>query len=658
MKNLTLLFAGALAVSALGCRCGTGTNTTLPDLIATPTAVSFEACPTKDEANQPVPDVFPDTKKVLISNRNRVGAGVTYTITGAGAANFTLAAGLPTDIGSLGEIEVPISFSPTARGDVRAELVVDDQTDDTENPVVTLIGTGTNLPSQATIETAPQKMDKSGFLTCTDQSPLSDCIVEFPDTLMDQEVTMQLKIRNKGCPALKITGLEFETASGDTQGFSVASPAVLPSVQAPLLLSTANGTEETIITLRFTATDDGSGAATQGRYGTLIIKSNDPLYGDGSRNPARISLQGNAVKPSMYVTPTSCNFADTLNANLPAACGNDPRVANKANFRVTNDGATAITISSVKFKSSGTTTSSNSRFSVTGNIQGQTIQPNSSANLEVTAVDNPLLVIDQLELVADLAGLGAGSGGKVVLSVVSGIKPCLTTDPVNEINFGDPAEELTAKTLKISNAAGCGTLTISSVTASGSQYSLIDPIIPPNSTIPAGGSLETTVQYKRPPSGGIQLGDVRIVSNDTDFGPPEYKVILLQSNASFDAIPQANLSACEPAELVNDPDCALGDQNTAAFNLSMISPDEITLSGVTSTDNGMVKEYRFALLPPFPSGVTTAVLANHGVKITTNKTKLTIPSGAVGTYRVGLEVWDDRGQKSGSTATMTINIYP
>lgn len=657
MKNLTLLLVGVLAASTIGCRCDPGTNTTLPDLVATPTAVSFEACPTKDESNNPVADVFPDTKKVLINNRNRVSAGVTYSITGAGAAAFTLGAGLPTDIGSLGEIEVPISFAPTARGDVRAELVVDDQTDETENPVVTLIGTGTNLPSQATIETGPEKLDKTGFMTCTPDSPLSDCIVEFPDTLMDQEVTMQLKIRNRGCPALKISALEIETSAGDTQGFSVASPAVLPSMQAPLLLSTANGTEETVITLRFTATDDGSGAATQGRYGTLIIKSNDPTYGDGSRNPARISLQANAVKPSMYVTPTSCNFADTLNSALASACGNNPRVANKANFRVTNDGATAISISSVKFKSSGTTTSSNSRFSVTQNIQGQTIQPNSSASLEVTAVDNPLLVLDQLEVVADIAGQGAGSGGKVTLSVVSGIKPCLTTDPADSINFGDPTDELTAKTLKISNGMGCGTLTLSSITASGSQYSLIDPIIPPNSTIPAGGSLETTVQYKRPPSGGIQLGDVRIVSNDTDFGPPEYKVILLQSNASFDPIPIAGLTACSPAELVNDPDCALGAQTSAAFNLSMISPDEITLSAATSTDNSMVKEYRFQLRPPLPAGVATSVLANHGVKITQNKTKLTIPSGAVGTYRVGVEVWDDRGQQSGM-ATMTINIYP
>lgn len=657
MKNLSLLLAGALAASTLGCRCGPGTNTTLPDLVATPTAVSFEACPTKDEDGNAVPDVFPDTQKVLISNRNRVSAGLSLSIRGAGASAFAIGAGVPMDIGSLGEVEVPISFSPTTRGDVRAELVVDDQTDDTENPVVTLIGTGTNLPSQASIETAPQKMDKSGFMTCTADSPLSDCIVEFPDTLMDQSTTMQLKIRNKGCPALKITDLSIETASGSTEGYSIDVAGSLPSAAAPLILSTANGTEETIITLRFTAEDDGSGASTQGRYATLVIKSNDPLFGDGSRNPARISLQANAVKPSMYVTPTSCNFTNTLDG-----CGNSPRVPNQARFRVTNDGSTPLTISSVKFLSSGTTTSATNRFSVTTNIQGQTIAANMSADLIVTEVDMPLLVQDRLEIVADLQGQGAGSGGKVVLAVTSGIKPCMTTEPANTIDFGDPQEELTARTLRIRNGTGCGTLTISSVTVSGAQYSLLDPKIPPNTTVAPGAWAEATVQYRRPPSGGIQLGDVTIVSNDTDFGAPEYMKVLLQSNASFDPVPIAALTACSAAQIINDPDCTMGPENNAAFMLSQLNnttpPRELTLSGAKSTDNNRVAEYRFTLLPGSPSGVTTAALANHGQRITANKTKLTIPAGAVGTYRVGLEVWDDRGQRSGSTAVMTINVYP
>jgi len=98
--------------------------------------------------------------------------------------------------------------------------------------------------------------------------------------------------------------------------------------------------------------------------------------------------------------------------------------------------------------------------------------------------------------------------------------------------------------------------------------------------------------------------------------------------------------------------------SSAAFNLSMINPDEITMSGAKSTDNVRVAEYRFTLLPPFPGGASGAALANNGMKITANKTKLTIPSGATGTYRVGLEVWDDRGQQSAASSIMTVNVYP
>jgi hypothetical protein len=600
--------------------------------------------------------VFPDLKKLKINNQGKVAGDLAMSLSGAGAANFMLGAGLPTSIDRQSEVEIPISFSPTAKGDVRADLLIDDKTDDTPNPVVTLIGTGVNLPSQPSIETAPQKKDATGFLTCTADTPLSDCTLEFPDTLLDQSATLQIKIRNRGCPALKVTALQIDGSSnpGTNDGFTLETPSVSPSETSPLVLSTADGTDETVLTLRFTATEDGTGATTQAHYAVLTIKSNDPLYGDGFANPARLTIQANAVKPSIYVTPTSCNYTNTMDS-----CGNTPRVADKAKFTVTNDGSTPILISGVRFRSSGGTTSSDNRFSITTNIQGRTLQPTASASIEVSDVDMPLLVSDQLEIVADIPGQGVGSGGTVVVSVISGIKPCLSTDPMDAIDFGDPMDELSAKVLTIRNGANCGTLVLNQMTISTQPFfSFIDPIVAPNTTLPAGGSIQATVQYKRPTSGGMQLADLKIISNDTDYGAPQYKLLLLQSNAAFDPIPSASLTACAPAALVNDPECLLGMSSSAAFNLSMINPDEITMSGAKSTDNVRVAEYRFTLLPPFPGGASAAALANNGMKITTNKTKLTIPSGATGTYRVGLEVWDDRGQQSAASSIMTVNVYP
>ncbi|MFT3707550.1 MAG: hypothetical protein QM817_07755 [Archangium sp.] len=657
MKNLSFLVAAVALIS--GCKCQPPITMNKPDIVATPTAISFSACPTRDENGMTVQGVFPDRKKVKLNNQGKVGTPLSFAISGAGASSFAFGSedgGFPASIDSLGETELELAFSPSAKGDVRADLTIDDKTDGTDNPIVTLIGTGVNLPSQPLIETAPQKADKSGFLLCTADTPISDCTLEFPDTLMDQSATLQLKIRNKGCPALKITALEIDGSSnpGTNDGFTVDSPSILPSTGTPFVLSTADGTDETTITLRFTAVDDNSGVPSQQHIAVLTIKSNDPINGDGFANPARLTIQANAVKPSIYVSPTSCNYTNAMDN-----CGFSTRTPHKAQFRVTNDGSTPIQISSVKFRSSGTTTSSDQRFSVTTNIQGQTLQATNSATIEVTEVDMALLVSDQLEIVADIPGMGAGSGGTVVVSVISGIKPCLTTEPMDTVDFGDPADELSAKLVTIKNGMGCGTLVISNIAVSQQPFfSLIDPMIPPGTQLPQGGMIQATVQYRRPSTGGQQLADMRIVTNDTDYGAPQYKLLLLQSNASLDSFPIAGLTSCQPAQLVNDPNCLMGSQNSGAYNLAMINPDEITLSGATSTDDNMVSQYRFVLRPPFPGGASAAALENNGMWITSNKAKLTIPPGATGTYFLLLDVKDSRGQQSPASSTMTINIYP
>lgn len=656
MKTFKLLICGVAAASIVGCRCGGGTNQVLPDYLATPAALSFEACPTKDETGKPVPDVFPDAKKVTIENRSKTGAGLKLSITGADADAFKVLAGdagVPTSIGSLSSVEIPISFSPTKKGDLRAELVIDDEYDGTDDQKVTLVGTGKNLPAQASIETAPAKpTGQTGFFTCQEGSPLADCSLEFPDTLFEQSSTMQLKIRNKGCPTLKITGLEIESAGGDTQGFTIDQPAQLPSSTTPILLSTADGTDEITVIVRFTPTDDGSG--NNQRFASLKILSNDPLYGDGFAAPARIALNANALKPSIYTSPTFCDFSNPLDT-----CGNAMKVTDKALFRVTNDGNTSIRIDSVKFKSTGGSSGTGGRFTITQNVEGNTIAAGMSANLEITHNDMPLYVTDQIEIVATIPGQGTGSGGTVVVAVYGGKKPCLTTEPIDQINFMNPMQELSAQPFRVKNGANCGTLVVNEVSIDTSPFfSLIDPVIPPNSQIPAGGQLETTVQYKRPPSGGMQLGTLRVKTNDTDFGPPQYKIVQLYSASPLDQVPIASLTACTPPQIINDPQCTMGSSMGMSVNLSMIMPKEITLSGKNSTDDNMVKEYRFKLLPPFPPNVTSAALAGNDTKVMTPTTKLTIPAGGTGLYRVSLEVWDDRGQKSGNTAVMNINVYP
>ncbi len=661
MKTSRLL-AVALAVAAVsGCRCDPNTSALRPEYVANPTALAFEACPTKDETGRPVTDVFPDTQKVTISNRGKIGAGLKLSFTGLDTGAFKLGGTPPTALGALEEIELPVQFSPDKKGDLRAELVIDDEFENTPNQTVTLVGTGKNLPAQATIETAPQKQDKTGFLTCQDGSPLSDCTVEFPQTLYGESATMQLKIRNKGCPALKVTSLEIAGSSGGTEGFVIESPAQLPSATSPILLSTADGTDEITVTLRWTPEDDGSG--NNFKSATLVVKSNDPLYGDGFAQPGRLVLSGEAIKPSIYTTPGLCDFS-----NAADLCGNTTKVTDRAKFRITNDGNSAVRLDTTKFGNGSSTASANSRFSIVTAVEGTVLQPTQGVDLLVAHTDAPLYVNDQLTVEASLQPGGAtGSAGKVVINLFGGRKPCMTTDPLDQMNFQNPAAELTAQPLKIRNGATCGTLIVDSVAIDTNPFfSLIDPLIPAGTQIAAGGERETTVQYRRPASGGQQVGTLRIRSNDSDFGPPSYKLVQLLSDSPLDQVPVAAITGCIPANLLNDPQCSLGSTGSMSVNYSTITPKEVTVSGVNSYDpdpaapggKKAVTGYRFKLLPPFPSGVTTAALAGHDTKVATPTTKLTLPAGSTGLFRISLQVYDDRNQQSGNTAILNVNVYP
>lgn len=646
----------SLALALSGCNCKEGGPAVLkPVYTPKPLSLSFSACPTQDENGAKVSDVFPDTQKLSISNESRARGGLALSLSGPGAANFDLGTQLPTAINGLEKVDIPISFSPTGQGDVRAELTIDDQTDGTDNAVVSLLGSGIALPARPFLETSPQQADLS-FVECTADTPIFQCELNFPDTLMDQSNTLQLKIRNKGCPSLKVSELEIQGLSnpGTTDGFTIDSPAVLPSSTSPMILSAADGTDEIVITVRFSAAEDGTKASSQAHNAVLLIKSNDarPDIASAMGNPAVLQLRANAIKPNLYVSPSSCNFGNTQDT-----CGNTPREAHKATFRI-NNGDFPVLISSVRFKSSGALTSSNTRFSVTKNIAGQTLAAHATGTIEVTEVDQPLLVSDQLEVVADIPGMSAGSAGTVVAAVYSGIKPCLTTDPPDVVDFGDPQDELTTRTVKIQNGAGCGVLVVESVSTSTQPFfSVTAPLISPNAQVPAGGSVDTVVQYKRPASGGTQLADLKIVTNDTDYAPPQNKLLILQANAAFDARPIAVLTACSPAELASDATCATGHQASATYALNAIAPDEITLSAVNSSDDHQVTEYQFKMIPPIPPGASTSALANHGIKGTSPSTKLTIPSGVTGNYRFALDVFDNRGQQSLSSL-ITITVAP
>jgi hypothetical protein len=647
LKNFSsLLFVALVANVTAGCRCGTATTSLKPDYL-TPGSVSFEACPSRDEAGNPVADVFGTRGVVSIQNQGKAAGQLLATITGSDGAAFAIAPGAPTTVGPLALVDVPLT--PARKGALTAQLEVDDG--EGGHSTVQLKGLGKDLPARPRLETAPQT-GPATFSTCQDGSPLFDCTLQFPDTLFNQSSTLTLKLRNTGCPTLKITDLAIESTRGDTQGFTIDSPA-LPSVGAPLLLNTADGTNELAVTVRFTPTDDNTGNL--GRLAALVITSNDAMYGDGAAGPARLSLEGQATKPSLSGAPNGCDLANALD---PCGYATAQQPHDRARFVITNEGNTALVVSKVSFASTGTSSSADGRFTVAQNVEGQTLAPSASATLEVLHQEQPVYVTDHLDVVADIPGQGPGSGGMTSVSIAGGKKPCLTPSPRDQLDFMNPQTELSTRTIAISNGAGCGGLVLRAIAVDPNPFfSLIAPLIAENTMVAAGAQVEATVQFHRPVSGGAQLATLRLQSNDPDFAPPQGKGVQLYSQAPLDLLPTAALTACGPTALTTDPTCTKGVTSHFSARLSALSPPEVVLSGVNSTDDTSVAEYRFTLLN-FPAGVTTAALRSSGVRGTVNQTVLTVPPAGTGTYRVQLEVWDNRGQRSGIAAAIDLNLYP
>jgi hypothetical protein len=680
------LFALTAVATALGCRCGgPDTRDSIPDLRAEDmngavlTVIDATACPTIDEEMRPVRDVFPDVKLVRITNNGRALAKAKLSFTGRDAASFELRAPggdggafvrvttpYEVDIDRQSTLDVQVAFSPRVRGAATAELVIDDQVaETTTDPVVSLVGTGLDLPSQPKLETGVEYED-GGFSECTDQSILTDCELSYPLVQFDTATTRKIVIRNRGCPALKVNSIKVASDLSGTPSpdFRLVAPQE-PSETSPLSLNKADGTDRIEATIEFRPTDTGPG--NELRTAFVIIDTNDLENTMPNRQPGVVGLRGEGLRPALSATPTSCDFS--RDSDL---CGNMPKVANRARFVVRNDGNGAVRISEVQFKSSGNATSGqNGRFTLVSNPNGMTIMPGGSIPVEVTHDDMPLYVIDEL-ILRSVFVQGNVTAGDVSFALFGGRQPCL--DTVDEVNFNNPMTPMSAQPFFIRNqrrfpdggtdSSQCGALILNQVGMDPSPFfSIIDPKIAPNTQVPPGGMVETAIQYNRPASGGMQVGKLKIVSNDPFFGPPVgTKEINVISASPFDPPPQAVLKGCVPAMLINDPNCSVsGLENQMTVNLSTITanPKTVTVSGFDSTDfdgtmMGKPTEYQFRLNNPIPAGAMASNLMPN-TRGAADRAVLTLPGP--GLYRVSLQVWDRRGQAS-QPVNLNVNVLP
>jgi hypothetical protein len=83
-----------ISISLLGCKPKI-VDPIVPQFVAKPTAVSFEACPNKNEQMAIVNDVFPDLKKFKIENQGKALGTLKMSLAGTDAAAFKIAPGAP-----------------------------------------------------------------------------------------------------------------------------------------------------------------------------------------------------------------------------------------------------------------------------------------------------------------------------------------------------------------------------------------------------------------------------------------------------------------------------------------------------------------------------------------------------------------------------------
>lgn len=650
------LSVAALVLAFSACNCpGGGTDRVDPDLIAHPVALSFETCPTLDENRQPVADVFPVQQTFKLDNLANAGAPITFNITGAGAERFKLV-DPPESIGSFGSVDVTVEFTPVAQGDALATLEIDDGVEDTEVVRVTLVGTGTNLPAQPTM--------KFSFETAVGTNEFQECVegllcqVVFPDTYFGENASLKMKIRNVGCPALKVNSLTIEPSTfggGTSIAYSLDQPTVPPTVGNPTLLTIADGTQELDAAVRFLPDNDGSGDGQ--RYAIFTIQTNSTQVFDQGEAPGtmRVLLAGRGSEPAVYATPSFCDFtddADLCGGNKVPTTGND----RMAVFQVINGGDSEVVIDTIRFAEpfSG-------RFSFgEQNPQGMTLQAGQSAPLQVHYNDASTYVIDHIEITAMRPGGTPGDAGFARIRISGGVQPALTTAPRIELSFSDVPDRVAVKPLDICNEAGAGDLVLQSVQIvqgafNGTTGFRLNSAPAANAVLRGGECVTTEVQLTRPVSGGLQAGTLEIRSNDLAYAAG-YRVTLL-SELPLDQLPVAHIEG--PG----------GETTAFSVSLASLNPKRMTLIGSKSYDppgNGPVAEYRWYIARqpngPGAAATLTDLETPAGPDIQGMKSadyaevNLNFAPDRVGEYRIVLTVFDSAGQKSASDGEIRILV--
>ena len=640
------------AAGMAACECQSRAISLTPALSAHPPALYFSACPARDQNDRPVEGVAPDRQIVTLQNIGKTTATLSYALRGSGARQFAIAPETRVDsLASGGSAEVAVFFTPIQRGDVTAELVIDDGAQATEPLVVPLIGTGSALPAQPTIEVLYEQPDTATFTACMPSisGAVENCFMQWPSTFYGESRTLKLVVKNVGCGPMNVTELKLEpyAVPGQLQYF-LDAPQILPSPLTPITLPNAAAVE---LSVRFAPAADAS-AQSDSRFALLTIGTN------AANGPASwVVLQGEALVPSCYLTPSRCDFTspeDTCGGTKTPAGGNPTA----AFFHITNGGNAPVLIESVSFRDPN-----NGRFALgSRNPVGKILARAQSEVLDVTYADAPLYVIETLDV---RCRAGTANAGNPSATVAGGVLPCLSTTPDLQLDFSGAATQVSTQPVQICNGAGCGVLDIRRVeivqNLGGTFFTIVPATNPTGQKVQPGACTSVEVQLSRPVSGGLQTATLEVESNDPNFAAPSYKRINLLSSAPLDQIPVA---------VVKGP---AGEAFAVSVSLARLSTKRITLHGEESYDppnNDPATRFQW-FISEKPITATASLTETSTLGTGPNvhasvleraaggdKIDLNIDPAVPGEYGVALRVYDSAGQASGNVAELRILVNP
>lgn len=329
-----------------------------------------------------------------------------------------------------------------------------------------------SLTITSTASGSPAVLPLSGLGFASGPPPVMDVTpisLDFGNVSVGQSRDLSVTVRNSGAGTLSVSSV----APSNPQ-FTVLSSVPF----------TVQSNSSATVSVRFAP--NATGAVT----GNLTITGNDPVR--ATVNVALSGVGAATTPPSIDVTPAFLDFG-----------GVNPGLVSDLTLTVRNTGGAPLNVSSIA--------TTNPRYSVVNPSIPFTVA--SGASQAVTVRFSPLapgfqtgtLTVTSNDPSRPTVNVSLGGQG-----TGSGTAPTIEVDPLNLNFINVPAGSIQDLLLTIRNT-GVTPLTVSSITSSNPQFTILNPLTPFNVT--PGGFTNVSVRFSAG-SGAATTGTLTISSND------------------------------------------------------------------------------------------------------------------------------------------------